>query len=345
MSFNATADPPAHEAIDVGQAYLDDNARGHRVLIDIVVLLLVGIGAARGAVQGIARTVTDLLGLLLGIPVAFRVGGGLGDLLFSGFAPVYGRTLGSVIVLAIIGAFVARFAANSFGPPIDTIDQAGGVIFGMMRGGLFATMAVILVSGVAGSAGASGYTTGSIIGDFVTDPDSWPLSVFTAATGDTQLAQAVAFNHEFPGGPVLSRGFQVLPATDPADLERDPEAGVDITLLVNEERKAAGLSTLTWSSALTEVAVGYATEMATEGFFSHNSPRTGDVGDRLAAAGIGFRTAGENLAWGPTVERVHDGLMNSPTHRANILGRQYRNVGIGVVRGPLGLMVVQVFQR
>jgi uncharacterized protein YkwD len=280
----------------------------------------------------------------LGIPVAFRVGGAAGDLLFSGFAPVYGRTLGGVILLAFLGAVVSRVAARSFGPPVDTVDQAGGAVLGLVRGGVFATMAVILVSGVAGSAGSSGYTDGSGFGDFVTDPGSWPLSAFAAATGDNQLAQAVAFNHEFPGGPVLSEGYQALPATSPSDLEFDPEAGVEITLLVNAERTAAGLPTLTWSSALTEVATEYATEMATDGFFSHNSPRTGDVGDRLHDAGISFRFAGENLAWGPTTDRIHVGLMNSPGHRANILNGRFRNVGIGVVRGPLGLMVVQVFQ-
>lgn len=314
------------------------------MLIDVVVLLLVAIGVVRGAVQGVARTITDLVGLVLGIPVAFRLGGAAGDLLFSRFAPVYGRTLGAVGLLAILGGLVSRFAARSFGPPIDIVDQAGGAVLGLFRGGVFATMAVIIVSGVAGSAGSSGYTTGSLFGDFVTDPDSWPLSVFESATGDTQLAQAVAFNHEFPGGPILSAGFQVLPATALADLERAPEAGVEITLLVNEERTTAGLPALTWSSALTEVATRYATEMATEGFFSHTSPRTGDVGDRLDSAGITFRLVGENLAWGPTVDRIHIGLMNSPTHRENILNGRFRNVGIGVVAGPLGLMVVQIFQ-
>ena len=314
------------------------------MLIDIVALLLVGIGAVRGAVQGVARTAIDLLALLLGIPVAFRLGGAAGDLLFSGFAPVYGRTLGAIILLAVSGAFVSRFASRSFGQPIDTVDQAGGAVLGLVRGGVFATMAVIIVSGVAGSAGSSGYTDGSGFGDYVTDPDSWPLTAFAAVTGDRQLAQAVAFNHEFPGGPVLSAGFQVLPATPLEDLRRAPEAGVEITLLVNEERMAAGLQPLTWSSALTEVAAQYATEMASEGFFSHNSPRTGDVGDRLARAGISYRVAGENLAWGPTVDRIHIGLMNSPTHRQNILNGRFDNVGVGVVRGPLGLMVVQVFQ-
>ena len=59
---------------------------------------------------------------------------------------MYGRTLGSVVLLAVFGAFVSRFAADSFGPPIDAVDQAGGALLGLVRGGVFATMAVIIVS-------------------------------------------------------------------------------------------------------------------------------------------------------------------------------------------------------
>ena len=87
----------------------------------------------------------------------------------------------------------------------------------------------------------------------------------------------------------------------------------------------------------------YAEEMYVGGFFAHDSARTGDVGDRLRTAGIRFGVAGENLALAPNVSAVHSGLMNSPGHRANILHGEFTHVGIGVVEGPIGLMVVQVF--
>jgi uncharacterized protein YkwD len=67
------------------------------------------------------------------------------------------------------------------------------------------------------------------------------------------------------------------------------------------------------------------------------------VGDRLNTAGIPFSIAGENLALAASSGEVHQGLMESPGHRANILSDAYRRVGIGVVVGPLGLMTVQVF--
>jgi uncharacterized protein YkwD len=60
--------------------------------------------------------------------------------------------------------------------------------------------------------------------------------------------------------------------------------------------------------------------MYLNGFFSHTSPSTGTLVDRLRAAGLTYRVAGENLALAATPEEVHDGFMNSPGHRANILG-------------------------
>ncbi len=83
--------------------------------------------------------------------------------------------------------------------------------------------------------------------------------------------------------------------------------------------------------------------MYLEGYFSHHSPRTGDVASRTLVSGVSFRVVGENLALASTPRAVHAGLMDSEAHRANILGTEYRRVGIGAVRGPLGLMVVQVF--
>ncbi len=184
----------------------------------------------------------------------------------------------------------------------------------------------------------------SAFAGFVTNPDGAPLDMFEAASGDTQLVEVIRFNRRFPEGSLLSEGFRAIPPTAQGDLEPDPRAEVEIALMLNEARADAGLAPLTWSSALAEVAETYAHEMATGGFFSHDSPTTGNVGDRLRTAGIRFRVAGENLGLAPTVERAHDGWMNSTPHRSNMLAPNYTRVGVGVVRTPLGLIAVQVFQ-
>jgi len=123
----------------------------------------------------------------------------------------------------------------------------------------------------------------------------------------------------------------------------DPAAAKEIFELINRSRVEADLDPLAWSDALAEVAEAYAHEMYVGGFFSHTSPGGEQIQDRVEAAGITYRVVGENLALAATPKTVHEGLMASPGHRANILRQGFTRVGIGVIEGPLGLMVVEVF--
>jgi uncharacterized protein YkwD len=70
--------------------------------------------------------------------------------------------------------------------------------------------------------------------------------------------------------------------------------------------------------------------MAQNNNFSHASPTQGDFSTRVRAAGIQYSAAGESIAEYPGVDQAEVGFMNSPGHRANILG-DYTCVGIGIV--------------
>jgi uncharacterized protein YkwD len=53
---------------------------------------------------------------------------------------------------------------------------------------------------------------------------------------------------------------------------------------------------------------------------------------------------GENLALAPSVDLAHIGLMNSPSHRENILDPNFKRIGIGIIDAdPYGKMITQVF--
>lgn len=115
--------------------------------------------------------------------------------------------------------------------------------------------------------------------------------------------------------------------------------------LVNEERAKRGLAPLKVNEELTKVARIKAQDMITNNYFSHQSPTYGSPFDMLNQFGISYRTAGENLAGNQTVEAAHQALMNSDGHRANILGQNYTEIGIGIVNGgPYGKMFVQLFK-
>jgi uncharacterized membrane protein required for colicin V production len=128
------------------------------------------------------------------------------------------------------------------------------------------------------------------------------------------------------------------------DAQVDAEAETKMLELLNAERVKAGLKPLQADEKLRDVARQHSQEMFRLGYFAHVSPTDGSPADRLKRAGIAFATAGENLAYAPTVEVAHSGLMASPGHRRNILTPEFTRVGIGVVRGGLyGRMFTQNF--
>ena len=124
----------------------------------------------------------------------------------------------------------------------------------------------------------------------------------------------------------------------------DPATEGAMLALVNQERTSRGLEPLVMDPELVLVARAHAEDMFKRGYFAHDTPEGVDPFQRMDQANIEYRLAGENLALAPTLDIAHNGLMNSPGHRANILKDGFRKVGIGVLDGGLyGKMFVQEF--
>ncbi|MFV8755830.1 CAP domain-containing protein [Nannocystaceae bacterium ST9] len=103
--------------------------------------------------------------------------------------------------------------------------------------------------------------------------------------------------------------------------------------LLNEEREARGLPALAWDERAAAVAKAHSEDMLASGFIGHVSPTTGDASTRFRKAGIEGIVVRENVARGYGPKGIHESLMNSPGHRANLLADDVTHVGIGVVFG------------
>jgi hypothetical protein len=111
-------------------------------------------------------------------------------------------------------------------------------------------------------------------------------------------------------------------------------AGSNLQTLINQDRASnGGLAPLAWSDCLAAVAQQNAQRIAAQGFLSHTSgPELG------LACGAGATQAGENIAYissGIDDNQVNTMYMNSPGHRANILG-PYNFVATAWVIAPNG---------
>ena len=122
----------------------------------------------------------------------------------------------------------------------------------------------------------------------------------------------------------------------------------EIFRLVNRERSKSRLSYLEWDDDVARVARNFSRQMARENFFSH-ADRDGKTVIQRAAK-VSWSKIGENLFMCDGMDDFTGfsvrGWMRSPTHRQNILDREWTDTGIGVYQTRDGTTyVTQVFVK
>jgi uncharacterized protein YkwD len=127
--------------------------------------------------------------------------------------------------------------------------------------------------------------------------------------------------------------------------------------LVNVARAAAGVAPVQASAPVAAIAgdapydgcgyrvAGRAADMGARNYFSHAILNCGNRGvtHMLQAAGVAYSGVAENIAWVSAMtdpllaaERLHNDLMASPVHRANLLDPRFTHVGVGSWRSATG---------
>lgn len=117
---------------------------------------------------------------------------------------------------------------------------------------------------------------------------------------------------------------------------------------VNYTRKEAGLPLLIEHEALNHAAQLKANHMAEYGYFAHYSPEGISPWEWFHEVGYDYTYAGENLAVRfSDSRRVVEAWLDSPSHRANVLNKNYEHVGFatarGMYKGSETVFVVQLF--
>ena len=108
-----------------------------------------------------------------------------------------------------------------------------------------------------------------------------------------------------------------------------------IVCLVNQQRRAAGVRKVKGHKRLQKAATAHVKDMLGRTYFAHEGPGGPDLISRLQKAKFWPATAGENLAAGTgglaTARGVMDAWLHSAAHRANMLDKRFKWVGIGIV--------------
>jgi uncharacterized protein YkwD len=106
--------------------------------------------------------------------------------------------------------------------------------------------------------------------------------------------------------------------------------------LLNRERARRGLRPLHLNERLTAASTTHSRNMVRGNFFDHGN-FVARILNAHYAPRRGAWTLGENIAWGngdyATPASTVEAWMDSAGHRANILSRRFRDIGVGVVLG------------
>lgn len=316
-------------------------------LIDVLLIIIVLLSIWSGWLKGFILGTLELLMFLAGIILAFLTYPYIVSF-FEKNAPSLGiwTVPLSFIIALILVRIVLSIIVNQllkFVPAAahtNVVNHALGIIPGAVNGIIWATIISALLLSIPFSDGLSAKTRDSFFAEKMADKVEWLdekfSPVFDKAVNKTMNKLTVE-----PG----SEKSVTLPFKDD-----DPKVREDLEakmlVLVNEERKKAGVRPLEFDAELVPVARAHSRDMFARGYFSHITPEGLSPFDRMRKAKVRFLSAGENLALGQTLNICHRGLMNSPGHRRNILNPAFGRVGIGILDGGIyGLMITQSFRN
>src|SRR3989338_7096576 len=105
--------------------------------------------------------------------------------------------------------------------------------------------------------------------------------------------------------------------------------------LINKERGSRNLTVLSRNSSLLTASAGKAQDMIDRDYFAHIDPDGNYVWGKITSAGYApYRILGENLALDFSAsEGLVQAWLDSPTHRANILHKEFLDQGLSALYG------------
>ena len=130
-----------------------------------------------------------------------------------------------------------------------------------------------------------------------------------------------------------------------ANLNAQNDTAGQVLARINQARGDAGLPPLTRNAQLDAAAQAHADDLQKNGVsLGHRGSDGSSIKQRIARAGYGGGTTGENWAAYRTLDQIMNFWLKDPPHRRNILHSKFREIGIGVAhRANGGLIVITDF--
>ena len=318
--------------------------------IELFVYIFIVFFVINGWKNGFLLQFFYLMGLLISIALSFRYSDQVGSYISSWFnsniqlSEIFGGVLIFITVLTV-SSFFQNFLVNNK-KQRDVGNKLLGGSVSLLVSNLILTLIFTITSIISVPQFFEDTIENSNLVSFYTDTSGTPQQALELITG-TDLIKVVSRIKDLTGKSSVVVGEQgciEIPKYSLSNLSNNNEQKDELYALLLTERSKQNLAPLELSEKLSDIALNYAYTMYQDGFWCHKNPKNGElVGDRLSKQGFPYIDIGENLALSSSVRSGHISLMNSESHKNTILDNEFKRVGIGIVSGPLGLIIVQIF--
>ena len=317
-------------------------------MIDFILGLFLAGLLTRGWLRGMVREVLDLVGLVAGLFIAFRLSRPFGDFLTESFGvtPEVARVGAGVALFILFGVAMgvaAHYLTRMMSlPGLTLVNRLGGAVVAAAWGVAVLVVLFNVARAMPLPADWDQRLEESTVVSAIAGPDAVPQTVFETLAGDNVMVALAAIQEVFGDSRVVPEGDEVveIPPAAPDEIRQVRSEAQQLIVEINEFRAGLGARALQPSAALTTVAESKAAEAYISGRLARS-----DCATPIMSAGLRVIQCGETIALASTSLAAYDAMIDSPTGHAELSQPGYDRVGVSVVEGPLGRLAVVILAR
>lgn len=315
-------------------------------MIDFVLGLALAGMLVRGWLRGFVREALDLVGLVIGFWLAFRLSAPFGSFLTDSFgvSPEAGRIGGGILLFVLFGVLLsvaAHYLSKVMNlPGLSMVNRVGGAAVAIGWGIVVALILLSLISVAPLPQGWRDNLDESKVVQLIAGEEAAPRRLFESIAGDNVMSAMAALRRLFDTPRAVPEGDETLeiPPAQADEIRQVRDEVDDIVTDLNEDRVGAGLGAVQTVGALTRLAEEHAEMSYTEGVLG----RIPDCAAALRERVYQVVRCDNGVALAATSLAAYAGIHESESGRAMVESPGFDRVGVAVADGPTGRLVVVV---
>ena len=315
-------------------------------MLDFIIGLILAALLVRGWLRGFVREILDLVGLVAGLWIAFKLSAPFGDFLTRSFGvtPEVAR-IGAGIALFVLFGVSLSVAAHYLSkvmslPGLNMVNRVGGAAVAVAWGVALVLVVVNVVRVLPIPDQWETQLEESSVVEAIAGPGAPPQQLFDSLAGDNVLGALASIQGIFGTSRAVPEEGQELsiPPAVPDEVRQVRDEADEIVEEINRFRTGLGLRPLLQSDGIDEVAEQKAASMYISGRLFRGTNCSRD----LTEAGVRTVFCGEVVALAGTSLGALDGILDSGSGHDELADPSYDRTGVSVVDGPTGRLLVVV---